>query len=79
MDDKMTTQHNPNWGGSRPHAGPKPASLYDRALVRVRKSRQLSQYESFIMADWPEGDNHWRWILTASVREIVDWAVAGQS
>lgn len=66
-------------GGARIRAGRPPESLHDRALSRVRRSPQLSQYEQFIMADWPAGDEHLRWVLTASVREIVDWAIAGQS
>lgn len=77
----MSTPKSTNHGGSRLGAGRPPESLHDRALRRVQASRQLSQYEDFIMADWNdwnEGDEHWQWVLTTPIREIVDWAIAGQ-
>lgn len=77
----MPAKKNPeNWGGARPGAGRQPTlSLYERAERRVDRSAQLSQYRAYILADWPEGDKHWRWVITAPVREIVDWVQAGQA
>jgi len=49
-------------------------TLRDRAERRVNNSPRLSQHHDTIMYDWPEGNDHWRWILTARVGEIVDWA-----
>lgn len=34
------------------------------------------EIESAICADWPEGDEHQRWLNTASAAEIADWLVA---
>jgi hypothetical protein len=29
--------------------------------------------EGFILADWPEGQEHQDWLDTADTREIADW------
>lgn len=26
------------------------------------------------MYDWPEGDEHWNWVLTEEIEFIVEWA-----
>ena len=53
-------------------------SLREQAAARVDASPALSAHREFIMADWPEGREHWRWVLTAPVREIIEWAEAGK-
>ena len=49
-------------------------SLREQAERRVNNSPRLSLYHDAIMYDWPEGNAHWRWILTARIAEIIDWA-----
>jgi len=49
-------------------------TLRDRAEQRVTNSPRLIEYHDTIMYDWPEGNEHWRWVLTAHISEIVDWA-----
>lgn len=49
-------------------------TLRDRAEQRVNNSPKLMPYHDTIMYDWPEGNEHWRWVLTAHVEEISDWA-----
>jgi hypothetical protein len=72
----MTTTET-TWGGARPGAGRKPVlSLYERAARRVERSPRLAAHRSLILADWPEGDAHWRWVITATVSEILDWVAA---
>ena len=46
----------------------------EMAKARYSTTPQLAAYESIIFADWPEGDEHWRWIASAPVAEIVAWA-----
>lgn len=53
-----------------------PLSWWEIAETRVNETPELDEYYDFIMADWPEGDGHWKWVATASVSEIVDWAQA---
>lgn len=53
-------------------------SLREQAERRVDASPKLTKYKAFIMADWNEGAEHWRWVIRASVSEIVDWAKAGK-
>lgn len=53
-------------------------SLREQAEARVDGSAALSAHKDFIMADWPEGVEHWKWVLAASEAEIVDWAQAGE-
>jgi hypothetical protein len=47
---------------------------YDDAAARVDHSPRLSAHRASILHDWPEGEDHWRWVCTAKVSEIVDWA-----
>ncbi len=44
------------------------------AKARVSTSPQLVPHAATIFADWNEGDEHWRWIASAPVAEIVAWA-----
>jgi len=48
--------------------------IREKALARVRAWDRLRKHEATIMHDWPEGDEHWRWVCRAPVAEIVDWA-----
>jgi len=52
-------------------------TAYEVARTRVQNTPELAAHEKFILADWPEGNNHWQWVATAPVAEIVDWAEAG--
>jgi len=49
-------------------------SLRNQAEQRVTNSPKLQPHHDTIMYDWPEGNAHWRWILTARIAEIIDWA-----
>lgn len=48
--------------------------LHARAWRRVQKSPTLRQYEDIILYDWPEGDDHLRWVIRGKVGEIAAWA-----
>lgn len=50
--------------------------LYTQAENKVKSSAALNKHYDFIMADWHEGDEHWQWVIDASVEEIVDWVEA---
>ena len=49
-------------------------TLRDRAERRVNNSPRLNPHRDTILHDWPEGNEHWRWVLKARIAEIVDWA-----
>lgn len=49
-------------------------ALYRKACSRVARSPRLSKYEDIIFGDWPEGDDHLRWVISGSVSEIEAWA-----
>jgi len=49
-------------------------TLRDRAHERVENSDALRPYQDVIMYDWPEGGEHWEWVVKATIAEIVDWA-----
>lgn len=49
-------------------------NLYDQARERVESSMALIEYADIILYDWPEGDEHWQWVVTADEREILSWA-----
>lgn len=54
-----------------------PGNWYELAERRVQDTPSLAMHRAFIMADWPEGDEHWEWLATAPIEEIVDWVAAG--
>ena len=45
-----------------------------RAHRRVRSSARLREHFDVIFYDWPVGDEHYQWIATAPIAEIVAWA-----
>ena len=45
-----------------------------KAQDRVQNTVRLSPYYSIIFYDWPEGDEHLKWVATAPCGEIVEWA-----
>lgn len=49
-------------------------ALYQKACSRVASSPRLSKYEAIIFADWSEGDDHLRWVISGKVGEIEAWA-----
>ncbi len=49
-------------------------SSYDRAETRINETPELDQYRETCLYDWNEGDEHYTWIATAPVTEIIDWA-----
>ena len=49
-----------------------PCELHIRAELRVDRSPRLSKYKEIIMLY--EGDDHFRWVETATVKEIESWA-----
>ncbi len=55
-----------------------PLTLRAQAERRVDASPELSEHKDFIMTDWPEATEHWRWVKTAPVAEIVEWVRAGR-
>ena len=54
------------------------SELYRQAERRVMRSAALSRHADYILADWPEGDEHLRWVINATVHEILAWVLAGQ-
>jgi hypothetical protein len=48
-------------------------TLYDQAEQRVTNSDQLMPYYAVIMYDWPEGDEHWQWVIDSPDDVILDW------
>jgi len=53
-------------------------SLEERARERVDELGFTETQKEFIFADWPEGDEHFIWLLTATRDEIESWVEAGE-
>jgi len=49
-------------------------SLIEQATRRVENSDALEPYRDIILYDWPEGEEHLEWIVTADESEILEWA-----
>jgi len=43
----------------------------------AQPSATESKVAAFVLADWPEGDEHQQWLNVASPKEIADWVIAG--
>lgn len=43
------------------------------AAVAAAIGRQYGEVQAVCCADWPEGDEHQRWLEAAPVDEIADW------
>lgn len=52
--------------------------LYEAAKARMIEMEFTDEQMDFIFADWSEGDEHYRWLLTANREEIVDWIDAAK-
>jgi len=48
--------------------------LYREAESRVRGDDRLAPFAGTILADFPEGDDHWQWVIDADADEIIGWA-----
>ena len=48
--------------------------LWAQASMRVIGCKRLKPYANIILADWPEGSEHWRWVIRGRVKEIEAWA-----
>jgi hypothetical protein len=48
-------------------------SLYEQAHARMEEMGWTDEQMEFIFADWPEGEENYRWLLTATKEEIEDW------
>lgn len=47
----------------------------ERAENRVIASRPLSPYHDLLIGrDWPNHDEHWKWVATASIEDLIAWA-----
>lgn len=51
-----------------------PCELHIRAECRVDRSPRLRPHKHIILADWRDGDDHLRWVIRSTVREIEAWA-----
>ena len=51
-------------------------ATYERACDRVFATPELKAHADIILEDWREGREHWQWVATAPVAEIVSWAEA---
>lgn len=50
--------------------------LYREAKSRVHGDDRLAPFAETILADFPEGDEHWQWVIDADADEILGWAKA---
>jgi len=62
-----------DWEGERIYT-------YGDAKARVEAEPELEAHRDTILYDWPEGEEHWEWVCTAPVAEIVGCAkVVGEA
>ena len=50
----------------------------EAAIIRIDQMGFTPTQKAFIFADWPEGEEHYSWLLTATRDEIVAWGEAGE-
>ncbi len=49
-------------------------AIEEQARQRVAETPELTEHESTIFYDWQNWDEHMRWLVSATVDEIVEWA-----
>lgn len=54
------------------------SEIEQQARDRINAMGFTQQQLDFIFADWPEGDEHFAWLLTASRDEIINWGETGE-
>ena len=47
---------------------------YKRAEQRINDTPELQPHRETCLHEWAEGDEHYEWIATAPIAEIVSWA-----
>ena len=57
----------------------KPTKLYREAEQRINDTPELEPYRELLLTDWPEGDEHLEWVVSAPVEELLSWARATQT
>lgn len=62
------------WLNSKIRRENREVGKYQDAISRIDATPELGAFRDALLYDWPEGDEHWQWVTTASVSEIVDWA-----
>ena len=53
-------------------------TLYEQAKSRMDDMNFTNEQMDFIFADWPEGNEHYKWLLSTTKEEIEDWIEAGE-
>jgi len=48
-------------------------AAYDVAVARIDREPALEEYRDIILYDWGNQEEHWQWIASAELAEIVDW------
>ena len=46
-----------------------------RATYRIETTPALAVHKQTLLSDWPAVGEHWRWLATAYVDELVGWAL----
>lgn len=50
-------------------------TAYLAALARIRRAPELDRFgEDALLDNWDSIDQHYDWLITAPIDEIVDWA-----
>jgi hypothetical protein len=48
-------------------------TLYIQAYKRIHRMNFTKEENDFIFADWPNGDEHYKWLINATREEIENW------
>lgn len=49
-------------------------NAYERMIARIDAEPELDAHRDTITYDWPNAEEHYEWVATAPIAEIVDWA-----
>ncbi len=47
---------------------------YEQAKQRIVDNPELQPFEKVLLYDWDGSGAHWRWVATAPISEILEWA-----
>lgn len=78
--DELIRQHIPAERKGRAMNTTEHYTMTDERAEQIAQLAELTVTEvrDFALSDWPEGDEHQRWLDTADPQEIADWILAGR-
>ena len=51
-------------------------NAYERMIARIDAEPELEAHRDTLTYDWPNAEEHYEWVATAELTEIISWCIA---